>query len=158
MPTPTRAYVKTAFVCLALGAILGALMLTGRWLPLGPVVDYVRVAHAQLMIAGWLTQLVLGVAWWLFPPLPGLSPATGSADRPARRGQARRGSERLFWLTYALLNAAVVLRSIADPLYSLTHRPLFSLLTGLSAVCLAVTAVTFLANMWPRVRELAGHR
>jgi hypothetical protein len=149
MPATTRAYVKTSIACLALGALLGAIMMIGRWLPLGAVSDYLRTPHVHLLIVGWLTQLILGVAWWLFPPLAGAA---------ARRGQARRGSEPLFWATYGLLNAAVLLRALADPLYTLTGGPLFRFLIALSALCLAATAVTFVINLWPRVRELAGHR
>lgn len=153
MPPVTRTCVKTSLACLGLGAMLGALMLINRWLPLGAVADYLRTPHVHLLLVGWLTQLILGVAWWLFPSLAPTAP-----DGRSRRGQALRGSEPLFWVTYALLNAAVVLRAVADPLYTLTRAPFLGALIALSGLCLIGTALTFVANLWPRIRELAGHR
>jgi hypothetical protein len=105
-----------------------------------------------VLIVGWLTQLIMGVAWWLFPPLAiGLRPG---APRPARSGQALRGSESLFWATFISLNAGILLRSIFEPLYHWSQIGLFGLLTGLSGLFLVAAAITFVANTWNRVREL----
>lgn len=153
MPAAARVVIKTSIACLALGAVLGALLLINRWLPLGAAIPYLRVAHVHLLLVGWLSQLIVGVAWWLFPPL---APAAG--DRPARQGQALRGSEPLLWATYVLLNAAVVLRAVADPLYSVTRAAPWGGLVALSGLCLALAALLFVANLWGRVRELAGRR
>jgi hypothetical protein len=105
-----------------------------------------------MLVVGWLTQLILGVAWWLFPPLKlGLR---GDAPQSVRRGQAQRGSEPLFWATFLCLNAGVLLRAIFDPLYSLTRIGPFSVLSGVSGLFLFAAALAFVANMWGRVREL----
>jgi hypothetical protein len=152
MPDTSRAFVKASVVYLCLGAILGALMLINRWIPLGQVAGLVRVSHVEMLVVGWLTQLILGVAWWLFPPLKlGLR---GDAPQSVRRGQAQRGSEPLFWATFLCLNAGVLLRAIFDPLYSLTRIGPFSVLSGVSGLFLFAAALAFVANMWGRVREL----
>jgi hypothetical protein len=152
MPDTAQAFVKASVVYLCLGAILGALMLISRWIPLGQVAGLVRVSHVEMLVVGWLTQLILGVAWWLFPPLKiGLR---GDAPLPVRRGQAQRGSEPLFWATFVCLNAGVLLRAVFDPLYSLTRIGPFSVLAGVSGLFLFAAAVAFVANMWGRVREL----
>ena len=75
MPATSRAFVRVSIVYLCLGAVLGALLYINRWVSLGSVIADLRVTHVQVLIVGWLTQLILGVAWWLFPPLKiGLQP------------------------------------------------------------------------------------
>jgi uncharacterized membrane protein YqgA involved in biofilm formation len=156
MPTTSRLFVKASVVYLCLGAAIGSLLLINRWLPLGPAVATLRTSHIQFLLTGWLTQLILGVAWWLFPPLAlGLHP---DAPKPSRRGQAQRGSEPLFWVTFACLNAGILLAAIADPLYALTQVRAFSALTGVSGLLLLAAAVTAVLNMWGRIRALGRGR
>jgi hypothetical protein len=152
MPGTSRAFVKASFLYLIVGATLGALLFINRWVPLEPRIATLKVSHVQFLIVGWLTQLILGVAWWLFPPLPiGLRPGE---PKPVRRGQAQRGSEPLFWATFILLNAGILLRALFEPLFALTQVNLYGLLAGISGLLLLVAAVAFVATMWGRVREL----
>ncbi len=156
MPVTSRAYVKVSIIYLALGAVLGAVLLINRWVPLGPAIAALRVSHIQILIVGWLTQLIMGVAWWLFPPLAvSLRPST---PLPVRRGQAQRGSEPLFWATLICLNVGILLRAVFEPFYSWTKIPFFSFLAGVSGLFLLMAALTFVANMWARVRELGRGR
>ena len=149
MPATTRVYVKASILYLILGAALGALLLINGWLPLGSAIYYVKPAHVQFLIVGWLTQLILGVAWWLFPPMA--FRLRGQSYPP---GQAQRGSEPLFWATFALLNAGVLLYAVSEPLYARTGSGFFGGLITLSGLCLFAAAITFVINMWARVREL----
>ena len=156
MPATSRAFVKVSIVCLVLGAVLGALLLVHRWLPLDPRIAALKGSHVQLLIVGWLTQLILGVAWWLFPPLA-LRPRSDGA-RPPRRGQAQRGNEPLFWATFICLNLGVFLRVVFEPLQAWTRVEFYGFLVGISGLFLAVAAVAFVANMWGRVRELGRRK
>ena len=149
MPTTTRVFVKASIVYLALGALLGALLLINRWLPFWSDIYYLKPAHVQFLIVGWLTQLILGVAWWLFPPM-----AFRLRGQHYPHGQAQRGSESLFWVTFSLLNAGILLYALGEPLYARTGSGLFSGLVALSSLCLLAAALTFVVNMWARVREL----
>ena len=149
MPTTTRVFVRASILYLILGAALGALLLMNDWLSLGSAVYYVKPAHVQFLIVGWLTQLILGVAWWLFPPM-----AFRLRGQHYPHGQAQRGSEPLFWVTFALLNAGVVLYALAQPLFTRTGSGFFGGLVALAGVCLLAAALTFVANMWARIREL----
>jgi hypothetical protein len=152
VPATSRTFVKASILYLCLGAILGAFMYINRSVPLGPWVGYVRVTHIQVLVVGWLTQLILGVAWWLFPPLKiGLRT---DAPLPVRRGQTQRGSEPLFWATFVCLNAGILLRALFEPLYTWTKIDLFLFLTGISGLFLLLAAIAFVLNMWGRVREL----
>ena len=156
MPTTSRAFVKASLIYLGLGALLGALLLVNRWVFLGTAIGSLRVSHVQFLVVGWLTQLIIGVAWWLFPPLTiGLRPGS---PKPARRGQAQRGSEPLIWATFLALNAGILLRSVFAPLYSWTEIGLFNALAGISGLFLLTAAITFVVNLWGRVRALGKPR
>ena len=151
MPLTSRVLVKASILYLGLGAILGALLLVHRWLPLDPKIVLLRASHVQVLLTGWLTQLIMGVAWWLFPPLP----RQPDAERPVRQGQIQRGSEPLFWATFICLNAGILLRAVFDPLYGWTQVRLYQALSGLSGLLLLAAAVLFVANIWGRTRELS---
>jgi hypothetical protein len=152
MPATARAYVKASILYLGIGAILGALLLVHRWIPLGTWVLPLKVSHVQFLIVGWLTQLILGVAWWLLPPLKiGLQ---SGEPRSGRRGQAQRGSEPLFWATFAFLNLGILLRGILEPLCVWTGIATFQILAGLSGLFLLAGAIAFVLNVWGRVRAL----
>ncbi len=151
MPTTSRVYVRASLLYLGMGALLGALFLVNRWLFLGAWVYALKASHVQFVISGWLIQFILGVAWWLFPPLQlGLSPE----GTRIRRGQAQRGSETLFWTTFALLNTGVLLRALGAPLQVWTGAGWLEAASSLSGFFLLAAAVVFVLNMWARVRAL----
>jgi hypothetical protein len=156
MPITSRSFVKASIVYLCLGAVLGALLLVNRWVPLGSAIPLLRTSHIQMLVVGWLTQLILGVAWWLFPPLKiGLRK---DSPLPIRRGQSQRGSEPLFWATFLCLNTGVALRALFEPLRDWTRVGFFDFLVGVSGIFLLAAAVAFVANMWGRVRALGKER
>jgi hypothetical protein len=156
VPTTSRVTIRASVIYLAVGSILGALLFVHRWLPLGPAIPVLKITHVHFLIVGWLTQLILGVAWWLFPPLKiGRERGTGT---PRRRGQEQRGSEPLFWLTAGLLNLGALLRGLSPALYTWTHAEIFQVLTGLAGLLLLAAAIAFVINLWQRVRALGRNR
>ena len=151
MPVTSRICVRASLVYLAVGAVLGALLLINRWLPLGAWIYALKISHVQFLIVGWLTQFILGVGWWLFPPLQIGRRPDGTV---ARRGQATRGSEGLFWATLVLLNAGILLRGLGTPLQVWTHQDWLRAASGLSGLFLLAAAITFVLNVWARIRAL----
>ena len=115
--------------------ILGALMqttLTTRF----PLLRALWLTYLHLLVVGWLTQLIFGVAYWMFPRY--------SPERP-------RGSERLGWASFALLNIGLVLRTVAEPWHALSGRG--AALLVISGLFQLVAGWLFVANTWPRIRE-----
>lgn len=107
--------------------------------PLADRVPFFRVVwptYLHLLVVGWLTQLIFGVAFWLFPK--------HSAAHP-------RGSDRLGWASFFLLNLGLILRAIAEPWQAL-GRPMGALLVA-SATAQLLAGWAFVTNTWPRVRE-----
>ena len=149
MPTTSRLTIRVSIVYLCLGAVLGTLLLVNRWILLGPAISVLRVSHISVLVFGWLTQLILGVAWWLLPPL-GIRSRTG--DGLPRRGQAQRGSETLFWATVLCLNIAVLMQALFQPLFIWTQVDALGNIANLADLFLLAAAVGFVVNLWGRVR------
>jgi hypothetical protein len=101
-----------------------------------PFLAAVWPTYLHLLVLGWLTQLIFGVALWLFPK--------HSPGRP-------RGDERLGWASFFLLNAGLVLRALAEPSHALGHR--VGGLLVMAAVAQLLAGWAFVLNTWPRVRE-----
>lgn len=138
MPRLTQWTIRLGFLYLLVAMTLAAVLAlppgAGRpaWLAgLGPV-------YLHLLVVGWVTQMIFAVIFWMFPII--------SRARP-------RGSERVAWIAFGLLNAGLLLRAVGEPL-------LFGggsgsggwLLVG-SAILqwLAVAGLVFIS--WPRVRD-----
>jgi len=99
MPTLARWLIKTALLHLVLALGL-ALVRAGQAAGLVPgVASALWLPQLHLLTVGWLTQLIFGVAFWLFP-----SPAPGTQPSP-----------RLIWIAYGVLNGGVLLRAAAEP-------------------------------------------
>ena len=138
MPPLTRWYLRTALVCFV-AALLSAVLLAVRGLVALPaVVGALTPVYFHLLMVGWVTQLIFGVVFWMFPKQ--------SAARP-------RGSERLGWATFALLNVGLLLRVIAEPWQTLAPGALPGSLVALSAVLQWLAGLAFVVNTWPRVKE-----
>lgn len=131
MPLLTRTFVKTAMICFALALALGILLALGVTNGLFPV-------YIHLLVFGWLTQLIFGVVFWMFPKY--------SAEKP-------RGSETLGWWTYALLNIGLLLRAIAEPIQSTQPNPLSGWMLVISAILQFLAGLLFAVNSWGRVKE-----
>ena len=128
MPLPTRLFIRFALGYLLLG------LLAGIALALDPGLRTFWPTYLHLVTVGWLTQLIFGVAFWLFP-------------RASR--EYKRGREGYIWASLVLLNIGLVLRVAAEPFdLGFTRQPLLVL----SAMCHLGAALCFTANIWPRLQ------
>jgi hypothetical protein len=131
VPTVSIWFIRAALAYLLAGFSLGALLLAGKGIALPAGLWRWLPVHFELLLVGWLVQLVMGVAYWIFPRF-GLTPAA-------------RGREGLAWLAFALLNGGVCLASVGV----LGNQPVFTVV-GRSAEVLA--AATMALNVWARTR------
>jgi hypothetical protein len=91
-----------------------------------------------MLTFGWLTQLIFGVAFWMFPNFSSMKP---------------RGYEWLGWATFILLNAGLILRVIFEPLNGISRSSFSGWMLVTAAVLQWLSSVGFVINTWPRVRE-----
>jgi hypothetical protein len=137
MPPLTRWFVKTSFVYLVLALIAGLLMGMQSALKLNTLAGLFPV-YIHLFVLGWLTQLIFGVVFWMFPK--------HSAEKP-------RGSETLGWWTYALVNLGLILRVLAEPIHSTQSKTFTGWTLVLSALLQFLAGLLFVINSWGRVKE-----
>ena len=129
MPQLSRWFIRTA-----LGYLLFSLML-GVLLPGWGLGALLWPTYVHLLVLGWLSQLIFGVAYWMFP-------------RPVASA-ARRGA-LLGWITYWLLNAGLVSRFLGE-LTRAAGGHSDNLLVA-AAVLQLVAGWTFVINTWSRVK------
>jgi hypothetical protein len=139
MPKLARWYVKSALAYLVAGAILAALALSNA-ATLPPALLAMRPLAWHLLVFGWATQLIFGVAYWMFPHLSKESP---------------RGDERVLWAAFWCLNIGLLLRTVGEPLGALQPGLVPPVVLQASAVLQVAAAWLFAAETWPRVKALA---
>lgn len=137
MPLLTRFAVRTSLLYLVAALSLGLLLALEGSVALPVVVRSLAPVYFHLFMVGWVMQLIMGVAYWMFPKW--------SPTRP-------RGYERLAWTSYVGLNAGLLLRAAAEPAQAATGRPGWGLLLAVAAVLQWIAALAFVVNTWPRVQ------
>jgi hypothetical protein len=142
MPDLARTYIKASFVYFVVAFVLGAMIMLDRWLGFSRWLRVVYISQLHLLMVGWITQLAIGVAYWMFPRFLKEKDARG------------RGSESLAWFVFATLNTGLVLRLICEPFYLMGPQPWLAGFLALSGVLQAASAVGFGFLIWGRVRAM----
>ena len=137
MHTQARYFIRTALAYLLAAFIVGGLVLANQGLEIDARIGVLLPVFYHLLMVGWVTQLIFGVALWMFPPL--------SREQP-------RGDERLGWYTYTALNAGLLLRAIGEPLYVWLSAPWLGWILALSAMLQVLASWAFVLAIWPRVK------
>ena len=131
-----RRYVKTSFVFLAVGLLLGGWIVIGEFAA-GVYPPRLHItAHVHLLLVGFMLMMVMGVATWMFP-------------RPARDDTRYR--PRLAEAVYWIMTLATAVRAAAElsaPYWAATVPRLLIVVGGLGQLA---GAALFVVNMWPRV-------
>lgn len=139
MPTLTRWFIKLGMVYLLIGMAIGGAMLLQPLMGWSSALQTLRPVYLHAIFIGWVTQLIMGVGYWMFPKYSKATP---------------RGSERLGWAVFVLLNVGLLLRSISEPLALLQPQQRgWGILLALAAVCLFLAGWGFVLNSWQRIRE-----
>jgi hypothetical protein len=130
MPTTTRWFIKSGLLCLVAALLLGVALAAPSVTSVSPAIGVWAV--------GWVTQLIFGIVYWMFP--------RQTREHP-------RGSETLALATFLLLNSGLVLRAIAEPVNSLWPGTLWGWVVAVSAILQWLAGMTFVVNTWARVKE-----
>lgn len=138
MPFLTRLYVKTSLLYLVTATLLALVMALAQVVTLPPPLRFVGPVYFHLFLVGWVTQLIMGIVFWMFPKW--------SREQP-------RGNERLTLATYLLLNAGLLLRAVGEPARTADAAPLWGWLLVASAVLQWLAGAGFVANTWGRIKE-----
>ena len=138
MPPLSRWFVRTALAYFVAALLVGVGLTLRPLLDLPTAVAALQPVYFHLLTVGWISQLIFGVVFWMFPKY--------SAERP-------RGNERLGWATYWLLNAGLLLRAVGEPLVAVQPGGGTGWLLAAAAVLQLMAGWAFVANTWARVKE-----
>ncbi len=138
MPAVTRWFVRTSLAYLVAALLVGIALTAQSALNLPGAIAALTPVYFHLFMVGWVTQLIFGVIYWMFPKY--------SREKP-------RGSEVLAWATFGLLNAGLLLRAVGEPLQALQPEAGWGWLLALSAVGQWIAGLAFVVNTWGRVKE-----
>ena len=131
MPTITRYFIKAAMLYFGGGLLTAFLISAQKLFNLPAVLLSMTPTYLHMLVVGWITQLIIGVAYWMFPKF--------SKEAP-------RGDERVGWAIFILLNIGLLLRVIGEP-FSIGWMLPISAILQFFAIWLFIIAV------WPRVKE-----
>lgn len=136
MPTLTRWFIRSALVYLVIALFLEVLQAgSSLW---GWNLPGVFQVYVHLFVVGWLTLMIFGVAYWMFPKY--------SRDKPRR-------SEPAGWAVFVLINLGLVLRAISEPLIGPPSGSIWGWVLAFSAICQWLAGMLFVVNTWARVKE-----
>lgn len=138
MPTLSRWFIKIGLLYLVVGLMMGAVILAQPVMGWSPSVHVFRPVYLHFLFIGWVTQVIMGVGYWMFPKK--------SKENP-------RGSERLGWVVLILLNVGLVLRAIGEPAMILAPEAGLGWTLAVASTFLLLAGWGFILNTWPRIKE-----
>lgn len=100
MPRVAAWFIRASLCHMMGGFVLGGLLLASKGIAMPPRIWVLRSVHIEMLLVGWMIQLVLGVAIWIFP-------------RFVLHRRPRRSAVTA-WLAFALLNFGVLLVCMGD--------------------------------------------
>jgi heme/copper-type cytochrome/quinol oxidase subunit 1 len=137
MPVLVRRYIKTSFVFLLAGLLLGAYIIVAQFV-FGTYPPRLFItAHVHLLLVGFMLMIVMGVATWMFP-------------RPARDNARYRPelAETVYWV----MTLATGVRGTAEIMASFSSAPALRLTIAVGGLGQLLGTALFVVNMWTRVR------
>lgn len=138
MPPLTRWYIRLAFAYLVLALLTGTAAAARQPLALPAAIGALGPVAVHLFVVGWITQMIFGVSYWMFP--------RRSAELP-------RGDPAPAIATLVLINVGLLLRLVAEPWQTVHPSGAPAALLVASAAAQWLAGIAFAWQMWPRVKE-----
>ena len=138
MPFISRLFIRTSLAYLIAALVVGLLLALGPIQLLPMAIAVLNPVYFHLFMVGWVTQLIVGVAYWMFPKFSRTQP---------------RGSATLAGITYFCLNLGLLLRAVAEPTLALNPTGDWGWVLALAALLQWLGGVTFVVNTWPWVKN-----
>lgn len=123
------------------GLLAGALYWANNQWALWPPLAALNPIYIHMLVVGWLTQLIFGVIYWMFPIIS---------------KENMRGDPRLAWAVVILLNTGLLLRVICEPWRAMESTSINGAGLVISAILQTIAGYLFVLVCWPRVRKKAG--
>lgn len=141
MHSLVRRFIKTAIGFLAVGLAIGTWLIIRRELFDHHASPYEASAHVHALFVGFVIQMILGVALWLFP-------------RPDKSDE--RYSPRLVSVAYWMLTIGTAGRVAAELLRTYVDGLGIRLTIVICGVAQVAGILLFFFTMWSRIRPLGS--
>ena len=138
MPFYTRWSLRFSFIYLLLTWFLEILRQSHILLGIPSILYFQYVGIIHLFFVGWLTQMIFGVAYWLFP--------TKNRESP-------RGYEPFNTASLYLLNIGLLMRLFFEPLLQFHYQHYLRWIYLTSSVFQLLAILFFSYNIWGRIRD-----
>ncbi len=138
MPTLTRWFIKSSLVYLVVAMAMGLLLLVQPVLGLSNSIQSLKPVYLHCIFIGWVTQLIMGVGYWMFPKQ--------SREKP-------RGSERLAWVVYVCLNLGMILRIVSEPAVLWGPGGAMGWIVSIASMLLLIAGWGYIVLVWGRIKE-----
>jgi len=137
MPKLSRWFIKAGMLYFVFSLMLALAIKVQTGFPFWDALSFVEPVFYHALMVGWITQIIFGVSIWMFP--------RHTRERP-------RGSERLGWATFYLLNIGLLMRIIAEPASVAAPSAIWNVALIFSAVLQWLAAIFYVFNIWKRVK------
>lgn len=137
MPPLSRAFIKSGLLFFLASLILWMSIIGRAYFGLPSFLGAMMPSFFHLLMVGWITQIIFGVSIWMFPSITRENP---------------RGSQRLGWNVFYLLNLGLLIRLVGEPLVFATGSPALGGLLLLSGLFQLIAGVMYVRLIWPRVK------
>jgi hypothetical protein len=138
MPTLSRWFIKIGMLYFAVGLMMAGMLLAQPVMGWSAKLQVLRPVYLHFLFIGWVSQLIMGVGYWMFPKY--------SKDQA-------RGNEKLGWAVLVLLNLGLILRTIGEPAMALTPQAGLGWMLVAASLCLLLAGWGFIYNTWGRIKE-----
>lgn len=138
MPTLSRWFIKLGMIYLAVALLMGTLLLLQPVTGLAPGIQTLRPVYLHFLFIGWVTQIIMGVGYWMFPKY--------SKEQPRR-------SEKVGWAVLILLNIGLLMRAVGEPAVVLAPQAKLGWVLAVASLFLLMAGWGFIFNTWGRIRE-----
>jgi heme/copper-type cytochrome/quinol oxidase subunit 1 len=142
MHTLVRRYIKTSFVFLVAGLLLGFYLTVGRYVVPVPTSIMLVTAHTHLLLVGFVMMMILGVAQWMFP-------------RPEKSDE--HYDPMLAGIVFYAFTTGVILRSAGEIAAGFSGSVLFPVLITAGSAVEVLAVIVFFYNIWTRIRPVGSH-
>ena len=137
MPTLTRYWIKAGFINFVSALILAVLIPLSSVIEMPSFMPAMLPVYFHVFLVGWITQIIMGVSFWMFPPMSRVNP---------------RGAEILGWASFFCINTGLILRVIGEPLLFLDPVSAGKWMLIVSALLQWVGGILYLVHIWERVK------
>ncbi len=129
-PLPSVWFIRFSLIYLVIGSLLGAVLMLNKAFNLNPEIWKILPIHYSILIWGFLLQLIMGTAYWIFPKF--------LSEHP-------RGSTWQIWFAFYSYNLGLILFLITKFKFP------FDSLVIVGKILIIIGLVTFIKLVWARL-------